>query len=65
MGTRRDPNSRPHPKVRTRAVKREEVVPNTTRRRGSDADNPGGELDHADDVHKRYKNSPVLSCIGR
>jgi len=29
-------------------------------------DNPGGELDPADDVHRRSKNSPsVLSCIGK
>jgi len=43
-----------------------EVVPKIARRTGSDAEHPGGELDPAEDVHRRCKkNSPALSCIGK
>jgi len=45
-----------------------EVVTKIARRRGSDADNPGGgESDPAEGVRTRCKkNSPsVLSCIGK
>jgi len=67
-------DTRSLPKVEVRATpqgldqmsKMEEVLPKMTRRRGSDADNPGGELDPAADVRRRCRNSPsVSSCTDK
>jgi len=60
------PNSQATPQGLDQKSKME-VVPKMTRRRGSDAGNPGeGELDPAEGVRRHCKkNYSVLSCIGK
>jgi len=46
-------------------AKTPKVGPQIKYRISAKDDNPEGELDSAVDVRRRYKNSSILSCIGK